>query len=98
MGAYTNEIVREGVCAIGEVGLGGELRTVPQIEQRAAQARRRGYSRILVPITQIGVVGKNAVGVASIADLSAFFDKATGKRTLHTTLSDGEKERIINCA
>ena len=29
IGAYNNKVLQTGVCAIGEVGLGGELRTVP---------------------------------------------------------------------
>ena len=33
------------ICVIGEVGLGGEIRSVPQIEQRVVQAKRRGYKK-----------------------------------------------------
>ena len=74
VGAYSKRIVRPKCCAIGEVGLGGEVRSVPQLEQRAAQVRRRGYETILVPITQEGVAGDGAVGVASIADLGPYFE------------------------
>ncbi len=98
IGAYNNEVVQAGVCAIGEVGLGGELRTVPQIEQRVAQARRRGYEKILVPITQVEVAGQNALGVASIADLNEIFEKLGYNPTPQTRLSDGEKNGIIKCA
>ncbi len=98
IGAYNNEVVQAGVCAIGEVGLGGELRTVPQIEQRVAQARRRGYEKILVPITQVEVAGQNALGVASIADLNEIFEKLGCNPTPQTRLSDGEKNGIIKCA
>ena len=98
IGAYNNKVLRKGVCAIGEVGLGGELRTVPQIEQRVAQARRRGYSKILVPITQVEVAGQNAVGVASIADLQDLFENIKYFSTPKTRLSDDKKEERIKYA
>ena len=64
------------MCAIGEVGLGGEIRSVPHLQQRAAQVRRRGYKKILVPITQVDVAGEGAVGVPTIADLGGYFKKS----------------------
>jgi DNA repair protein RadA/Sms len=36
---------------VGEVGLSGELRTVPQLERRVAEAARMGFERCLVPKT-----------------------------------------------
>ena len=38
------------VIAIGEIGLGGEVRKVPQIEKRLAEAGRMGFKRALVPV------------------------------------------------
>jgi DNA repair protein RadA/Sms len=94
IGAYNNKVLQAGVCAIGEVGLGGELRIVPQIEQRVAQAKRRGYAQILVPITQLELVGKKAVGVPSIADLDKYFVSNATKYESKGVLSDAEKEDI----
>jgi DNA repair protein RadA/Sms len=37
------------LVAIGEVGLGGELRPVPQLERRLAEARRLGFKTAVVP-------------------------------------------------
>lgn len=37
------------LCAIGEVGLGGELRPGPRYELRAAEARRLGFQRLIGP-------------------------------------------------
>ncbi len=37
------------VVCIGEVGLNGEVRRVPQLERRLAEAARHGFSRALVP-------------------------------------------------
>jgi DNA repair protein RadA/Sms len=37
------------VAAIGEVTLSGDVRRVPMINQRVAEATRLGYTRILAP-------------------------------------------------
>jgi DNA repair protein RadA/Sms len=37
------------LAAVGEIGLSGELRAVPQLERRVQEAARMGFKRILVP-------------------------------------------------
>jgi DNA repair protein RadA/Sms len=37
------------VIAIGEVALSGDIRPVPHLDTRVAEAMRLGYTRILVP-------------------------------------------------
>ena len=44
-----NVSLEPGMVAIGEVGLSGELRAVPQMERRLAEATRLGLSPCLVP-------------------------------------------------
>ena len=41
--------VAQGLVALGEVGLSGELRAVPQLERRIAEASRLGFKRCLIP-------------------------------------------------
>ena len=36
-------------CLIGEIGLGGEVRAVPQAEVRVAEAIKLGFQHIVVP-------------------------------------------------
>ncbi|MDN5582522.1 MAG: DNA repair protein RadA [Corynebacterium sp.] len=38
-----------GLVAVGEVGLGGEVRRVPDLRQRLAEARRLGFTTAVVP-------------------------------------------------
>ena len=38
-----------GFCAVGEIGLGGEVRHVSGIEQRIREAVRLGFTQILCP-------------------------------------------------
>jgi DNA repair protein RadA/Sms len=35
--------------AVGEIGLGGEIRTVGQIEKRVQEAAKLGFKRIIIP-------------------------------------------------
>ena len=67
---------------------------MPQIEQRTAQARRRGYKKMLVPITQQETGGEWCIGVASIGDLEGFVEKNAVCGTSEARLSDGEKVGI----
>ncbi len=45
----TNRRVREGLVAAGEVGLGGEIRSVPRLEARVAESKRLGFKTLLLP-------------------------------------------------
>lgn len=53
-GAFAEKTLQEGTCAVGEIGLGGEVRHCQQIEQRIRESARLGFTRILAP-TQTGV-------------------------------------------
>ncbi len=44
------------VCVTGEVGLSGEIRPVPRIEQRISEAQKLGFRRILVPAANVGSI------------------------------------------
>ncbi|HJW63470.1 MAG TPA: DNA repair protein RadA, partial [Actinomycetes bacterium] len=44
----------------GEVGLGGEVRQVPQLPRRLAEAARLGFRRALVPATGLPDGARNA--------------------------------------
>lgn len=41
--------LRPDLVAVGEIGLGGELRPVPQLERRLVEARRLGFRAAVVP-------------------------------------------------
>jgi DNA repair protein RadA/Sms len=49
--AHLDRPVAPGTVAVGELGLGGEIRSVPQLDRRLAEAARLGFSRALVPAT-----------------------------------------------
>ncbi len=47
--AVTNRPAPEGTAVVGEVGLAGELRSVPQLARRASEASRCGFDRVVGP-------------------------------------------------
>ncbi|MBN2462857.1 MAG: DNA repair protein RadA [Dehalococcoidia bacterium] len=59
--------VVQGLVALGEIGLSGELRAVPQLERRIAEATRLGFKRCLIPETS----AKLSSGAKGIELLSA---------------------------
>lgn len=48
--ALTNKVLDPRTIAVGEVGLGGEVRRVPDVRRRLAEAARLGFTRALVPV------------------------------------------------
>jgi DNA repair protein RadA/Sms len=66
------------VCAIGEVSLSGDIRRVPNLGRRLAEAGRLGFTTVLVPAAHAGealapggVEGVRTVPVATIVDAMA---------------------------
>ena len=51
------------VLAIGEVALSGDIRTVPMLSQRLAEAARLGFQTIMVPRGSTARLGKMAIGI-----------------------------------
>ncbi|MDB5289340.1 MAG: radA [Phycisphaerales bacterium] len=47
--AHMNRPLSPGTLAVGELGLGGEVRTVPQLEQRLREASRLGLGHAIIP-------------------------------------------------
>ena len=47
--AHTNRPLAAGTFAVGELGLGGEVRSVPQLELRLREAARLGVGHAIVP-------------------------------------------------
>jgi DNA repair protein RadA/Sms len=47
--AHTNRPLSPGTFAVGELGLGGEVRSVPQLEVRLREAARLGLGHAIVP-------------------------------------------------
>jgi len=51
--SLTDKPINQRTAFIGEVGLGGEVRTVPHIEQRRKEAAKLGFKNSIVPQTKV---------------------------------------------
>jgi DNA repair protein RadA/Sms len=47
--AHMNRPLPPGTMAVGELGLGGEVRSVPQLDNRLREAARLGVGHAIVP-------------------------------------------------
>ncbi len=72
----TDRAIPDSVIAFGEVGLGGEIRAVSQIESRVKEAKRLGFTHCILPYHQV-----KAVQDAGIADIQII-----GVRTIKEAL------------
>ena len=67
-----NTPVSPGMVALGEVGLSGELRTVPQLQRRLNEAARLGFRRCVLPASarddMVEVEGIEPVFAATLAE------------------------------
>jgi len=59
----------QDMVAMGEVGLSGELRYVPHLERRLAEARRLGFQRALVPRAALRRPSDPGTGVLAASTL-----------------------------
>jgi DNA repair protein RadA/Sms len=70
-GAQLSYVTTRDTVAIGELGLGGEVRSVPQLERRLAEAARLGFDRAVIPKSvrpAARVAGLELVEVANVRD------------------------------
>jgi len=68
----TDREVDPALAVVGEVGLSGEVRAIPQLERRLTEAARQGFSRCLVPRISSGSLtapsGMEVIAVDSLRE------------------------------
>ncbi|MDO5097377.1 MAG: DNA repair protein RadA [Corynebacterium sp.] len=69
--AMTKKPLPQKTIVVGEVGLAGEIRPVPNLQRRLAEALRLGYTRAIVPPTEVTVPGMTITSVATITEALA---------------------------
>ncbi len=73
--SFLDKPVHEGLIAVGEVGLAGELRSVPYIENRIDEAVRLGYKEFIVPHSA-NVKMRQGVKIISCKNIAEAIDAA----------------------
>ena len=90
-GAHYRRAIDPGTAAIGEVGLGGEIRPVHQLEQRMREASRRGFSTLIVP-SGSRPSGEGDPAVVPVATISAAVELLAPARSSAPSLRPGAAE------
>lgn len=75
-GAHLRRALPAGAAAVGEVGLGGEIRPVHQLQQRIREAQRRGYGTLIVPAANGPVPDQELMGVRTLREAIAHLGTA----------------------
>ncbi len=57
--------------AVGEIGLGGEIRTIGHVEKRVQEAAKLGFKRIVLPHNNLkGVKGQNEIEIVGVQSVN----------------------------
>ncbi len=71
--ASSDILIPSDVVFIGEVGLGGEIRSVSQIQKRINEAAKLGFSTAVIPKRSQGMInvpdGFSVIGISAVSDL-----------------------------
>lgn len=67
--SFRNIAIDPGTVIIGEVGLGGEIRTTPQMEARINEAASLGFGRVLIPKTKKPISAPKNIKLEQVEDV-----------------------------
>lgn len=56
--SFSNRVIDSKTVVIGEIGLSGEIRSIPRIESRLKEAINMGFSRCLLPVRNLKGLAK----------------------------------------
>ena len=70
--SYKEKILNQAMAVFGEVGLGGEIRSVTKVENRINEAQSLGFSQIIIPKSNCDRLRKesksNVIGVSNVGE------------------------------
>ena len=70
--SYKEKILNQAMAVFGEVGLGGEIRSVTKVENRINEAQSLGFSQIIIPKSNFDRLKKdskyNVIGVSNVGE------------------------------
>ena len=76
--AFRDTPISDSLLAFGEVGLSGELRAVPQAEQRVLEAKKLGFEKVIIPMANAKAVAEvRGIKVVPCATLRDALREAT---------------------
>ena len=70
-----NQLVQPDTVIIGEIGLGGEIRAVSQIEKRISEAGKLGFKHAIIPASnKKSILGSNKIKLITVEKLVQAID------------------------
>lgn len=76
---FTNKFAKNDTVVIGEVGLGGEVRSVGNIEKRIQEASKLGFKKIVVPSNNVkSLKSKNNIELIPVENIVQAIQKIIG--------------------
>ena len=70
--SYKEKILHQAMAVFGEVGLGGEIRSVTKVENRINEAQSLGFSQIIIPKSNFDRLKRdsksNVIGVSNVGE------------------------------
>ena len=72
-----DSVIRDDVLAFGEIGLGGEIRSVTNAEQRVLEAKRLGFARVVIPyhnLKKLSPSSKKGIEVVGVKNIRQAFE------------------------
>lgn len=76
--------IDHGTAVVGEVGLGGEVRSVGQVEKRVAEAEKLGFKRIVIPRDALPSKKMRGIEIVEVDLLAEAMEKLIeGSVTMH---------------
>jgi len=76
--SYKDKPVQKDLVAIGEIGLGGELRSIGQVEKRIAESEKLGFSNIIVSSNSVKNIKNSSIKIISMKDILSVINNILG--------------------
>ena len=89
--SYYERPLPNDTAVIGEIGLGGELRPVVQLERRVLEAQKLGFKRIIVPRSSEKLRSKVDIDVVRCDTVQSALDAVLGT----VGLRQSKKKRVV---
>jgi DNA repair protein RadA/Sms len=71
--------VDSSTVAVGEIGLGGEIRTIGHVEKRIQEAAKLGFKRIVIPHNNLkGIKGQDGIEIAGVQSVNEAIQQLLG--------------------
>lgn len=80
--SLTDTVIDDGIVAFGEIGLGGELRSVSHAESRINEAEKLGFSEVIFPKQCLSKLGKTdyKIKLSGVSTIGEAFDVISKRR------------------